>query len=164
MKNRLVKTAQSEVKVDKGQRNYRTVEFTPIGQFYEDVPGFGRVLVHGKSRSTKINIFEKSYLDNKEEFGYSLPLNTVIEGAVETREVEPYTFTSKHPTTGAEIIRQATNYTAVVMGDPSSPSYQSLVNSTFKNRGHIVLNSTKISEAAEPSTTPAPAQASKMVA
>ena len=164
MKNRLVKTSESEVKVDKGQRNYKTVEFTPIGQFYEDVPGFGRVIVHGKSRSTKINIFEKSYLNNKEEFGYSLPLNTVVEGTVETREVEPYTFTSKHPTTGAEVIRQANNYTAVVIGDPGSPAYQSLVNATFKNRGHVVLNSASVSEAAEPSTTPASAQATKMVA
>lgn len=139
MSNYLIKTAESEVKKDKNDRNYKTVTFTEVVTM--NTP-FGEIIKPtNQSASRKINRYEKSYLNNTEELGYSEFIfnpnkperGGLFQGSIERRQVSPYDITNSEGTI------EANSYTTAVFGDTSSPDFESLVKSAFKSQGHEIL-------------------------
>lgn len=108
----LKKVAESAVKQDKNGRNYKTVTFETNGIEIQKVGGRD-VQVHVPVKSSSMNVYESSYLDNKEEFGYSLPLGSYVPGAIVTQNVEPYQI----PDTRTGEMRTVSTYSAIVIGD-----------------------------------------------
>lgn len=131
MKSTVIKTAESTVKQDKNGRNYKTVQFSN--------PNFVQVgsrKIYQKTRPVSINLYEKSYLPgNPMDFGYDIPVGSEFFGNVETRMVQPYTFTDSQGNT-----REAKTYTCVVLGDNSSPAWDLLVRATMARKGHEVID------------------------
>lgn len=144
MKSTVVKLGESAVKQDKNSKNYKTIQFS--------TPNF--VLVNGKkiyqqARIVSINLYEKSYLPgNPMDFGYDIPVGSEFFGNVETRLVQPYTFTDSNGNT-----REAKTYTCVVLGDTESPAWNLLVEATMKRRGHQVIEAQTATTVSAPMIT-----------
>ena len=140
MANFLIKTAESEVKQDKNERNYKTIDLTEAVMMQTP---FGLVpKPHAQCRTTRIKVMEQSYLNDKEELGYSDPIFNVnnpakggiFEGAIVTRNVQPYEVNG----------RIVTTYSTAVFGNSSDPSFEAQVKSRFKSAGkEIVENVTE---------------------
>ena len=139
MSNVVIKTAESEVKLDKNGRKYKTVSFGEVK--YIDTP-FGKQLVPAtQARTTKQNCYELNYL-NKQDSGYADPLFNAANpsnggwfmGSIETREVMPYDITAADGTA-----RTVNTYTTVVFSDTDSPAHESAVKSAFASKGHEVM-------------------------
>lgn len=138
MSNIVVKVAQSELKQDKNQRNYKTITFGEVK--FVETP-FGKMVVPAsQGRTTKINCYENNYL-NKMDVGYADPIFNQSNpsnggwfmGSIETRNVGEYDI----PTADGGA-RTVNTYTTVVFGDTDSPAYESAVKSAFSSRGHNV--------------------------
>ncbi len=135
----LVKIAETSVKQDKNGRNYKTCTFsTPQTKKVDGVT------IYLKPIQSAINLFEKSYLDQQEEFGYSVPIGYGVEGAIEVRNVEGYNLpdTSKGAVAGA--MREVNTFKTIVLGDATSPAWESKVINTMASKGHKVVNSTPV--------------------
>lgn len=148
MSNIVVKIAQSELKKDKNQRNYKTVTFGEVR--FIDTP-FGKMTVPAsQARQTKINCYENNYL-GKMDVGYSDPIFNQSNpaaggwflGSIETRNVSEYDITASD---GG--VRTVSTYTTVVLGDTDSPAFESAVKSTFASKGHEVVSENTSSAAA----------------
>jgi len=138
MSNIVVKVAQSELKQDKNQRNYKTITFGEVR--FVETP-FGKMVVPAsQARTTKINCYENNYL-NKMDIGYNDPIFNQsnpaqggwFAGSIETRNVGEYDI----PTADGGA-RTVNTYTTVVFGDTDSVAYESAVKSTFSSKGHNV--------------------------
>jgi len=140
MSNVVIKTAESEVKLDKNGRKYKTVSFGEVK--YIDTP-FGKMLVPStQARTTKTNCYELNYL-NKQDSGYADALFNSANptnggwfmGSIETREVKAYDITAADGTT-----RTVNTYTTVVFSDTDSPAHENAVKSAFASKGHEVMS------------------------
>jgi hypothetical protein len=140
MSNLIIKTAESEVKLDKNGRKYKTVSFGEVK--YIDTP-FGKMLVPAtQARTTKTNCYELNYL-NKQDSGFADPMfnpaNPTIGGwfmgSIETREVKAYDITAADGS-----VRTVSTYTSVVFGDTDSPAFESQVKSAIASKGHEVMS------------------------
>ena len=140
MSNIVIKTSQSEVKLDKNQRNYRTVTFGEVR--FVETP-FGKMVVPAaQAKTTKINCYENNYL-NKMDIGYSDPIFNQsnptaggwFAGSIETREVKEYDIPTADG--GARTVK---TYSTVVFGDTDSPAYESSVKASFASKGHEVMS------------------------
>lgn len=140
MSNYLIKTAESTVKQDKNGKNYKTVSLTEVVMMKTP---FGDVMKPtSQTRTRNINAYEESYLNGKEQPGYSDPLfdpkhpakGGLFMGSIETRMVEEYDIEAAD---GA--VRAVDKYTTVVFGDSDSPSFESDVKSAFKSQGHEIV-------------------------
>ncbi len=78
-----------------------------------------------------------------------MPVNTQIFGSIETRDVEAYSI----PRDGQEP-HLATTYTCVVLGDSTSPSWETQVRAQMKQNGHLVtgISATPVVHSAVDST------------
>jgi len=139
MSNVVIKTAESEVKLDKNGRKYKTVSFGEVK--YIDTP-FGKMLVPStQARTTKTNCYELNYL-GKQDSGYTDAMFNAANptnggwfmGSIETREVKPYDITAADGS-----IRTVNTYTTVVFSDTDSPAHESAVKSAFASKGHEVM-------------------------
>lgn len=134
MSNFIKVSSVSEVKPDANKRPYKTVQFaTPGYEWRKD--GEETIKVKVKPRITSINISGQSYLDGKPEFGYDFEAGDSVEGDIVTRNVRPY----KIPTGEGEAMREVSAYTTVVLGNPLSDNWASIVKSTFKSKGHDLI-------------------------
>lgn len=140
MSNVIIKTAESEVKLDKNGRKYKTVSFGEVK--YIDTP-FGKQLVPAtQARTTKTNCYELNYL-GKQDSGFADPLFNAANpsnggwfmGSIETREVKAYDITAADGT-----VRTVNTYTSVVFSDTDSPAHESAVKSAFASKGHEVMS------------------------
>jgi len=147
--NFVIKTAESELKQDKNERNYKTVTFTEAVMMQTPwglVPKPSTQCV-----STKINCYEENYL-GKEDPGYNdqifdpqnPSLGGIFMGAIPQRQVEEYEIVSSDGT-----VRQVEVYKTVVFGDTTSPSWENTVKSAFRSRGHEVVETSVADAAAE---------------
>lgn len=143
MTNLILKTAESEIKNDKNGRAYKTVTFVEAKEV--NTP-FGKMVVPAdQCRATKKNQYELNYLEQK-DIAFDAPIFNAKNpqagawflGGIETRNVPEYEI----PSDGVRNASFPTTYTTVVFGDTDSPSYNSLVKSTFKSAGHEVVEST----------------------
>jgi hypothetical protein len=139
MSNVVIKTAESEVKLDKNGRKYKTVSFGEVK--YIDTP-FGKQLVPAtQARTTKTNCYELNYL-GKQDSGYADAMFNAANpanggwfmGSIETREVKPYDITAADGS-----VRTVSTYTTVVFSDTDSPAHESAVKSAFASKGHEVM-------------------------
>jgi len=139
MSNVIIKTAESEVKLDKNGRKYKTVSFGEVK--YIDTP-FGKMLVPAtQARTTKTNCYELNYL-GKQDSGYADALFNAANptnggwfmGSIETREVKPYDITAADGS-----VRTVNTYTTVVFSDTDSPAHENAVKSAFASKGHEVM-------------------------
>ena len=139
MSNVVIKTAESEVKLDKNGRKYKTVSFGEVK--YIDTP-FGKMLVPStQARTTKTNCYELNYL-NKQDSGYADSLFNAANptnggwfmGSIETREVMPYDITAADGS-----VRTVNTYTTVVFSDTDSPAHESAVKAAFASKGHEIM-------------------------
>lgn len=134
------KTAESKVKSDKNGREYKTCTFAKMQATEMHVPGVGIVAVNQPARETSVNLYAQSYLDDKEQFGYSVPTNTdkhsFILGDIVTRKVKPYALNSLDRNTGEFVEREVNTFTTVVFGNTDAGNWEATVRSTFKSRGH----------------------------
>jgi len=126
----LKKVAESAVKQDKNGKNYKTITFQTIGTQMQNVPGVGNVRVSVPTKTSSMNVYEESYLNGKEEFGYSLPVGEYVTGDIVTRTVEPYSITD----TNSGEVRTVNTYTAIVLGDTDAPDFEVLVERTLSRR------------------------------
>lgn len=142
------KIRETEVNQDKNQRNFKSCTFSHPNQEFIDIPGVGKVQAQVLTRETTISLWEKSYLNEKEQFGYSAPVDTYFLGGVETRFVEPYDVPDKSKGNEGKF-RKAQSFTTVVFGDSSNLiAYEQATRATFKARGHQIVDTPA-------STTPA---------
>lgn len=136
------KVSETKVKSDKNGREYKTCTFAKMQATEVNVPGVGLVAVHEAAKETSVNLYAESYLDNKEQFGYSIPANTekhsFLFGDIVTRKVNSYVINSVDKTTGEVTEREVDTFTTVVFGNSDSPSWESTVKSTFRSRGHYL--------------------------
>ena len=140
MSNVIIKTAESEIKLDKNGRKYKTVSFGEVK--YIDTP-FGKMLVPStQARTTKTNCYELNYL-NKQDSGYADALFNSANptnggwfmGSIETREVKAYDITAADGT-----VRTVNTYTSVVFSDTDSPAHESAVKTAFASKGHEMMS------------------------
>lgn len=140
MSNYLVKTAEKPVAQDKNGKDYKTVTFTEVVMMQTP---FGLIQKPAnQSRSRNTNRYAESYLDGKEEVGFSDPIFSaknpakggIYQGSIETRNVAPYPITDTR--TGEE--RMVSTYTTLVFGDTDSPAYETLVKAAFKSQNHEI--------------------------
>ena len=138
------KTAESKVKSDKNGREYKTCTFAKMQMTEMNVPGVGLVAVHQPARETSVNLYAQSYLDNKEQFGYAVPAGTekssFVFGDIVTRPVAPYNINSVDAITGEVTEREVSTFTTVVFGNTDAGNWESLVQSTFRSRGHAIVS------------------------
>ena len=139
MSNVVIKTAESEVKLDKNGRKYKTVSFGEVK--YIDTP-FGKMLVPStQARTTKTNCYELNYL-GKPDSGYADAMFNAANptnggwfmGSIETREVKPYDITAADGS-----VRTVNTYTTVVFSDTDSPAHESAVKASFSSKGHEIM-------------------------
>lgn len=139
MSNVVIKTAESEVKLDKNGRKYKTVSFGEVK--YIDTP-FGKMLVPAtQARVTKTNCYELNYL-GKQDSGYADAMFNAANptnggwfmGSIETREVKPYDITAADGS-----VRTVNTYTTVVFSDTDSPAHESAVKAAFASKGHEIM-------------------------
>lgn len=136
-KSIIKKVSESEPKEDKNGKIYKNCIFSRLGQEYQDVPGMGRVAVHQRTREIKVNLYLESYLDQKEQFGFSIPVGGYIFGDIVTRNVEPYEVPMKDRLTGEVTGSQiVSTFTTVVFGDTTSASFEADTRNAFRSRGH----------------------------
>ena len=134
----IIKTAESAVTQDRNGRNYKRVTFETLGKAIVNHPIVGRVIADVPKKSTKINIYENSYLNNQEEFGYSSPVGSKVLGNIVTRKVEAYDITNQE--TGET--RTVNSYTTIVFGDTDTPDFEVAVERAFKNASHPLVEFT----------------------
>lgn len=141
MSNYLIKTGQSEVKQDKNGKNYKTVSLTEVVMMKTP---FGEIMKPAsQTRTRNINAYEESYLNGKEQPGYSDPIfdpknplkGGLFMGSIETRMVQEYDIESADGS-----IRAVDKYTTVVFGDSDSPSFEADVKAAFKSQGHEIVS------------------------
>lgn len=138
MKKVIKKVSEQEVKQDKNGKNIKSCTFSHPNQEFVEVPGVGRVQAQVNVRETSLTLWEKSYLNEKEQFGYSAPIGSYFLGGIETRFVEPYDVPDKSKGNEGKM-RKATSFTTVVFGDSSAEeAYEIATRSTFKARGHVI--------------------------
>ena len=141
------KTAESKVKSDKNGREYKTCTFAKMQAIEMHVPGVGIVAVNQPARETSVNLYAQSYLDDKEQFGYSVPAATekhsFVLGDIVTRTVKPYSLNVVDRTTGEFTEREVNTFTTVVFGNSDLGNWESLVQSAFKSRGHELVKATE---------------------
>lgn len=134
------KTAESKVKQDKNGRNYKTCTFSKMSLVEMEVPGVGKVIVHQPARETSVNLYEQSYLNDKEQLGYSVPSNTekqsYVMGDIVTRKVKSYSLNTVNRTTGEVETREVNTFTTVVFGNSDAGDWESQVRNAFRSRGH----------------------------
>ena len=139
MSNVVIKVSESEIKLDKNGRKYKTVGFGEVK--YIDTP-FGKMLVPStQARTTKTNCYELNYL-GKQDSGYIDALFNAANptnggwfmGSIETREVKAYDITAADGTT-----RTVSTYTTVVFSDTDSPAHESAVKAAFASKGHEIM-------------------------
>ena len=156
MTNLILKTAESEVKVDKNGRNYKVVTFTeaktvntPLGQMM--VPA-------EQCKNRAITQYEENYLSTDEkkikDLGYDAPIFDKSKperggwflGSIETRNVEEY-----HITNSKGNDSYPTTFSTVIFGDTNSPAYETQVKAAFKSAGHPIVEavSTNVLESIE---------------
>jgi hypothetical protein len=139
MNHLVVKTAQSEVKMDKNGRPYKTVSFTERAMLNTPFGPMPKPL--SQCRTTKINQYEENYLGQPDP-AFNAPIfnernpqaGGYFEGKIETRNVAEYDITDSKGDT-----RTVNTYTTVVLGDTTSPAWDNLVTQAFKSRGHEVV-------------------------
>jgi hypothetical protein len=144
----IIKTAESAVKTDKNQKNYKTVTFTEAG-FMETPWGLVQKPT-AQCISTSINCYEENYL-GKMDLGWSEPIfnpknpaaGGIFEGSIEQRNVKEYNITSADGT-----VRTVETYKTVVFGNTDSPSFESTVKAAFKSRNQEVVE-TSVAQAAK---------------
>ena len=143
MSNYLVKINQSEVKQDKNDRNYKTVTFSEVVMMKTP---FGDVLKpSSQTRTRSVNCYEKSYLNEKEQPGYSDsifdPRNPakggLFQGEIVSAMVEPYDIVDTR--TGE--VKVVDKYTTLVFGDSDSPAFKAEIRAAFKSQGHVMVES-----------------------
>lgn len=131
MSKLLKKTAESAVKQDKNGRNYKTVTFTTLPTVV-----LNGQTIHVPTKSSSMNVYEESYLNNQEEFGYSLSVNSLVQGDIVTRNVEPYQITDR----GTGEMRTVTTYTSVVLGDTDDAGFEVMVQKTIARRQGVAAD------------------------
>jgi hypothetical protein len=144
----IIKTAESAVKTDKNQKNYKTVTFTEAG-FMETPWGLVQKPT-AQCISTSINCYEENYL-GRMDLGWSEPIfnpknpaaGGIFEGSIEQRNVKEYNIISADGT-----VRTVETYKTVVFGNTDSPSYESTVKAAFKSRNQEVVE-TSVAQAAK---------------
>lgn len=144
----IIKTAESAVKTDKNQKNYKTVTFTEAG-FMETPWGLVQKPT-AQCISTSVNCYEENYL-GKMDLGWSEPIfnpknpaaGGIFEGSIEQRNVKEYNITSADGT-----VRTVETYKTVVFGNTDSPSFESTVKAAFKSRNQEVVE-TSVAQAAK---------------
>ena len=134
------KTAESKMKSDKNGREYKTCTFSKMQVVEMEVPGIGKVAVNQPSRETSVNLYAQSYLDQKEQFGYSIPAGTdkhsYLLGDIVTRAVKPYTLNVPDAQTGEITSREVNTFTTVVFGNSDSGDWETRIRAAFRSRGH----------------------------
>ena len=133
------KVKESEVKQDKNGKNFKVVTFSQPQRKFVDVPGVGKVAVNALARETSINLYEKPYYSDgranqKPDAGYSEPVGEFFVGNIETRLVVPYQINGEG--------RMLNSYSCVILGDNTSPMWNTLIESAFKRHGHQILAAT----------------------
>lgn len=145
------KTAESSLKSDKNGREYKTCTFSKMQMIEMEVPGVGKVAVNQPTRETRVNLYAQSYLDQKEQFGYSIPAGTdkqsYLLGDIVTRAVKPYTLNVADAKTGEVTSREVSTFTTVVFGNTDSGEWESLVRNAFRSRGHELVNGASVNTA-----------------
>ncbi len=130
--NLIQKIAETPVKQDKNGKNYKTITFATIGKDIVEHPALGKIVVDSPVKQSSINVYEESYLNGKQDFGYNLALKSFVMGDIITRKVPEYTIEDK--TTLQE--RVVSSYTTVVFGDTDSESFELEVKKAFQSKGH----------------------------
>ncbi len=146
MKKYIIVSEVSEVKKDKGakgeNRSYKTIEFsTPDRETMKDELTGDIFAVKVQPKKTSINLYEKSYLDDKMQFGYDSAKGERLAGDIVTRQVAPYSIPTMID--GKEAgSRMVNTFTTAVLGDTESgPAWEAAIRNTFKNRGHELSTS-----------------------
>lgn len=140
MKKVIQKVAE-EIRQDKNGRNYKYTTFKGLDKEYMDIPGVGKTVVAMKTRTSVVNLYEKSYLNDQEQFAYSVPVNGFVFGAIETRFVQPYELPDNSKDAPEGAMKTINTYSCVVFGDSTSPIWDNTVAQEMKSKGHIVVTS-----------------------
>lgn len=144
MSSIIKKIAESKIKSDKNEREYKTCTFAKMQTAEMNVPGVGLVAVHQPSRETSVNLYAQSYLDDKEQFGYSIPAGTekhsYLFGDIVTRTVKPYTLNVADRNTGEITSREVSTFTTVVFGNSAAGDWETRVRAAFRSRGHELMD------------------------
>ncbi len=85
-------------------------------------------------------MYEKSYLDDKMQFGFDTQKGESFLGDIVTRKVAAYSIEAE----GDKPARTVNTFTTVVLGDTEGGDWESKVKAAFRNRGHELDNSASI--------------------
>jgi hypothetical protein len=132
-----------EVKMDKNDREYRTIYFKGEEKVY--LNRGGKLLeVNQITRESSTNAYAKSYLNDQPEAAWAFKVGTMVLGAIVTRKVAPYEIPF-----GENDVRTVDTYTRVVFGDTAKvEEFEALVQREFAAQGREIVDS-KVFTAAE---------------
>jgi hypothetical protein len=148
----LLKVVATEVRQDKNGRNYKYVQFeTPNKKAIIDELG-NRVIVKTPSRLMGATFYEKSYLNDKPEFGWDLEKGESLEGDIATRNVASYEIVDS----SSGEVREATSYSAIVLGDSNAKDFEIKVEKAFTSAGHDIIADKEVAAAPALTSTELP--------
>lgn len=142
--------------VDKNSKPYRTIQVsTPtVARIETDL---GEKIVHVQSRTSAFNAWEVSNLASKKgapDFGFDFKVGDSIAGTIVKREVKTIVRDANRNVTGFTdtyiiesdgVSREASTYSAIVLGDSSDPdSFEQAIKDAFWNAGHPLKDDSRV--------------------
>tara|TARA_R110002051_G_C8623761_1_gene483769 strand:- start:215 stop:739 length:525 start_codon:yes stop_codon:yes gene_type:complete len=128
----------SDVKQDKNGRNYvqislssgakRTVLDKDSGKTYQ---------VESPGKSTTVNSWEKTYLDESKHWMYDLKVGSLLDGTIYTAQVEPYIIEDEESGDNREV----STYTGFVLGFETDAAFESRVRRMILDNGRLPIES-----------------------
>lgn len=130
MSKLIKKVAESQVLSDKNGRNYKTIAFETENQVTIKHPVLGELTAYQTGQTSKMVCYEKNYLNDTMDLGYSEPIGAYFLGDIVTKSVTPYNIKVSE-----EEVKTVSTYTTIVFGDTTSDKFNSTVKSVFKAKG-----------------------------
>lgn len=131
-----VKIISREVAQDKNGKNYAKLQVETGGKraIIDEFTG-QRIVINVPTKRTSFLAWEKSYLDEKPQFGWDLKEGDLLAGTIVTRQVTEYEI----PVEGSES-RVVNTYTCFVPGDTNDESFHAEVLKAFTRAGREIID------------------------
>lgn len=130
MSKLIKKVSESQIQFDKNQRSYKVITFENENIIKYDHPVLGEIEVYQEGQTSKMVCYEKNYLNDTMDMGYSEKLGSYFLGDIVTKIVTPYDIKISE-----EEVKTVSTYKTIVFGDTESDKFNSSVKSAFKAKG-----------------------------
>lgn len=127
----------SDVKQDKNGRNFKQLSISSGAKRTVLDKDSGKTYpVFSPGKSTTVNSWEKTYLDDTKHWLYDLKVGSYLDGTIYTAVVEPYIIEDEDGET-----REVATYTGFVLGFETDAGFESRVRRMILDNGRLPIES-----------------------